>query len=160
MLAAVVTGTLALAACAGASERVSSPTVDETRAPDSVAAGDDFSEAEDTEFEIAVSAEVSQDTAIDTEAGAVADEPSTATEQPVATQAEPPDEAEAIEAAAPARPALGGRALAADVQPAAQFENNPFPDLLVEDIGKNAQANIKNILPSDRPVLLWAWAPH
>ncbi|MEP1124539.1 MAG: hypothetical protein ABJH68_11690 [Ilumatobacter sp.] len=62
--------------------------------------------------------------------------------------------------AGPAEAVVGGRLLAAEVRPEAELDSNPFPDLVVDDVGKDAQVNIRNILPSDRPVLLWAWAPH
>ena len=55
---------------------------------------------------------------------------------------------------------VGGRALATSVELDAQFDDNPFPDLVVDDIGRASEANIANILPSERPVLLWTWAPH
>ena len=55
---------------------------------------------------------------------------------------------------------LGGRALATSVEPDAQFDSNPFPDLVVDDVGRGGAANVANILPSERPVLLWTWAPH
>lgn len=93
-------------------------------------------------------------------------EPSdTATAEPPSdtTLAEvPASEPPATDTPAPilAEPVIGGRLFATDVQPNAQFDANPFPDLVVDDIGKDARVNIKNILPSDRPVLLWAWAPH
>ena len=62
--------------------------------------------------------------------------------------------------AEPEPPAVGGRSFATTVEPDAQFDGNPFPDLVVDDIGRGGEANIANILPSDRPVLLWTWAPH
>jgi hypothetical protein len=55
---------------------------------------------------------------------------------------------------------LGGRAFSTTVESDAQFDGNPFPDLVVDDVGRDGEANIANILPSDRPVLLWTWAPH
>ncbi len=78
-----------------------------------------------------------------------------ATEPPVT---EPPV-AEPPPADPPPAP-VGGRALATAIEPDSQFAGNPFPDLVVDDIGRNGEANIANILPSDRPVLLWTWAPH
>ncbi|MDG2232695.1 MAG: hypothetical protein P8L16_02650 [Ilumatobacter sp.] len=55
---------------------------------------------------------------------------------------------------------LGGRTFSTAVESDAQFDGNPFPDLVVDDVGRDGEANIANILPSDRPVLLWTWAPH
>lgn len=51
---------------------------------------------------------------------------------------------------------LGG----VEVDPAAEIETNLFPDLVVDDIGRGKKVNIRNIVPSDKPVLLWMWAPH
>lgn len=72
---------------------------------------------------------------------------------PPATEPAPP-------ATQPAAPEVGGRAFATDVEPDSQFDGNPFPDLVVEDVGRAGSANLANIVPSDRPVLLWTWAPH
>jgi hypothetical protein len=47
-----------------------------------------------------------------------------------------------------------------EVDPASDVENNLFPDLVVDDIGRGKKVNIRNIVPSDKPVLLWMWAPH
>jgi hypothetical protein len=55
---------------------------------------------------------------------------------------------------------LGGRTFSTAVESDAQFDGNPFPNLVVDDVGRDGEANIANILPSDRPVLLWTWAPH
>lgn len=151
---------LTLAACGSGSD--SAPPVTEppvvTNAPaaDAAEPADDFSEA-DTEAEPPVASAI-DDT---TEPEAVSDPPPTepADEPADETAAEAPPATEApVEV--PAEPVLGGRSLAADVQPQAQFESNPFPDLVVNDVGKGTQVNVANILPSDRPVLLWAWAPH
>ena len=51
---------------------------------------------------------------------------------------------------------LGG----VEVDPASEMETNLFPDLVVDDIGRGKKVNIRNIVPSDKPVLLWMWAPH
>jgi hypothetical protein len=55
---------------------------------------------------------------------------------------------------------VGGRVLASELDPAADFDANPFPNLVVDDVGRGGQANLANLLPTDRPVLVWAWAPH
>ena len=61
----------------------------------------------------------------------------------------------------PVEPApLGGRTFSTTVEADSQFDGNPFPDLVVDDVGRGGEANVANILPSDRPVLLWTWAPH
>ena len=78
----------------------------------------------------------------------VTDTPAT---DPPATEAPP---------AEPQPAPVGGRALAPTVEADSQFDGNPFPDLVVNDVGRGGEANIANILPADRPVLLWTWAPH
>jgi hypothetical protein len=147
---------LTLAACGSGSDGAASPAADKQPAATEAPTGDDFSESDTTE-------------AVANPTDPVATEvPEAEGEQPVVTEAAPEGEdshAERVatdvpEVAAPAEPVVGGRLFAADVQPATQVDGNPFPDLVVDDIGKDAQVNIKNILPSDRPVLLWAWAPH
>lgn len=145
---------LALAACGSGSD--SAPPVTETSAAeapatDAAEAADDFSEAEP---------EAPAGSDID-DPEVVGDPPPTEPSDAAAEDAAA-DEPPATEAPAevPAEPVVGGRALAPDVQAAAQFDGNPFPDLVVDDVGKGSQGNIANILPSDRPVLLWAWAPH
>ncbi len=172
---------LTLAACGSGSDSTAVPAAGDALVPTSgdVATADstqDAAPAADAapagEPEAAASTDVpaadSTDTSTDTSTDASTDADA---EQPVATDAsedasvgeEAPAEpvaTEAPEAAASTEPVVGGRLFASDVQPAAQFDGNPFPDLVVDDIGKDAQVNIKNILPSDRPVLLWAWAPH
>ena len=138
-----------LAACGPGSDGAAPPVVEEQDAAAAAPVADGISDETDV-----------------ASTQASADEQVTATnapEQPASTgapESESPAETAAPQAAAPAEPVVGGRLFAADVQSAAQFDGNPFPDLIVEDIGKNAQVNIQNILPSDRPVLLWAWAPH
>ncbi len=47
-----------------------------------------------------------------------------------------------------------------EVDPASEIETNLFPDLVVDDLGRGKKVNIRNIVPSDKPVLLWMWAPH
>jgi len=74
-------------------------------------------------------------------------------DEPVPAETEAP-------AGDPAAPEVGGRVLASEVRPESQFAGNPFPDLIVNDVGRGGQANLANLLPSDRPLLLWAWAPH
>jgi hypothetical protein len=47
-----------------------------------------------------------------------------------------------------------------DVAPASEIATNLFPDLVVDDVGRGKKVNIRNIVPADKPVLLWMWAPH
>jgi hypothetical protein len=130
---------LTLAACGSGSDGSAPPATADQPAAE-VSTGDDLSEGGTTEIAA----------------------PETESEQPAVSETDPEGEAPPAEPVATevAAPVAGGRLFAADVQPAAQFDGNPFPDLVVDDVGKDAQVNIANILPSDRPVLLWAWAPH
>jgi hypothetical protein len=139
-----------LAACGSGSDEAASPTVDEQPAATEAPTGDELSESDTTE---AATPDAEPATSEASEAES---------EQPAVTETPPAEPAatDAPEVAAPAEPVVGGRLFAPDVQPAAQFDANPFPDLVVDDVGKDAQVNIANILPSDRPILLWAWAPH
>ncbi len=36
----------------------------------------------------------------------------------------------------------------------------PLPDVSVQDVGAGTQVNLASLLPADRPILLWMWAPH
>lgn len=155
--AAILAGALVLAACgegsSGSDSATSGPAASDappaTAAPDAETDADVDAQADAPDESVATEppAELPATTVID----AVDDETETATDAD-----EPAPEPEP--AVAPAE--IGGRAFATDVQPAADFDGNPFPDLVVDDVGRASEANIRNILPSDRPVLLWTWAPH
>ena len=49
-----------------------------------------------------------------------------------------------------AAPAAGGDGAQATV----------LPDLSVTDIATGDQVTLRSLVPADRPVLLWFWAPH
>ena len=51
---------------------------------------------------------------------------------------------------------LGGEAVMA----AAEIPTNQFPDLVVDNVSTGEKVNIRNIVPGDRPILLWMYAPH
>jgi hypothetical protein len=36
----------------------------------------------------------------------------------------------------------------------------PLPDVLVHDVTAGTQVSLSSLLPADRPILLWMWAPH
>ena len=136
---------LTMAAC-GSSDPTTTPATDPAPPATEAAAGEftEVSEPDVAATEAPAATEASADT------GAPATEAPAATEPP-ATEAPP---------AEPEPAPVGGRAFATDVQPGAEFDGNPFPDLVVDDVGRDGRANTANILPSDRPVLLWTWAPH
>jgi len=101
----------------------------------------------DTETSEADTTEPPPDDGVDTEASEV----DTTDDEDVADQ---PAEVVVAEAQ------IGGRELAEALDPAAAFAGNPLPDLVVDDVGRDTRVNIANLLPSDRPVLVWSWAPH
>jgi hypothetical protein len=36
----------------------------------------------------------------------------------------------------------------------------PFPDVVLTDVETGAEVDMAALLPADRPLLLWFWAPH
>ena len=171
---------LILSACgSGSDDAATAPVTDAPTTVDEsadLAAADDAVDSETAATDVPPADEsVPVDESVSTDAPATDDaadgsepagdvaEPETAEAPPEDDDAAEPAEPVATEAPAPepaAEPVVGGRLFAPEVQPDAQFDGNPFPDLVVDDIGKDAKVNLKNVLPSDRPVLLWAWAPH
>jgi hypothetical protein len=140
-LAIGLAGVILIAACGGSADDVAAPPAEAgTQSVPTVQASDaDASSLPGT------TAVATTDATTDTETA------DTSAESPqVETQSAP---------TAPSAP-IGGRALATDLEPASAFAGNPLPDLVVDDLGRSAQANLANLLPSDRPVLVWAWAPH
>lgn len=145
---------LTLAAC-GTSDASSTTANDPEPVTTEAAPPDDVSQSVDTDAAPTTETSTDTDSPIEADTPTDTDSPAPATTAPstdVPTTEPPPAEPE------PAQ--LGGRTFATAVEPAAQFDGNPFPDLVVDDAGRGGQANIANILPSDRPVLLWTWAPH
>jgi hypothetical protein len=55
---------------------------------------------------------------------------------------------------------LGGRQLAEVLDDGSNVETNLLPDLLVDDVTREVKANLRNVFPAERPVLMWMWAPH
>lgn len=51
---------------------------------------------------------------------------------------------------------LGGT----DIDSASEIETNLFPDLVVDDVSRSKKVNLRNLIPSEKPVLLWMYAPH
>jgi len=152
-LLAVAIG-LTLAAC-GTSDPTATTTPDATTIPgDTIPPPTDAAPADDSPDEASAPDAEPADNASPSEPPTT--EP-TATDAAAAT---PASEAPATEPP-PAEPApLGGRTFSTTVEADSQFDGNPFPDLVVDDVGRGGEANVANILPSDRPVLLWTWAPH
>ncbi len=51
---------------------------------------------------------------------------------------------------------LGGEAVAAE----SDIPTNQFPDLVIDNVSTGTKVNLRNVVPSDRPILLWMYAPH
>lgn len=47
-----------------------------------------------------------------------------------------------------------------DVVPAAEIETNILPSVVVDDLNNGRKVNFRNLVPQDKPVLLWMYAPH
>ncbi len=46
------------------------------------------------------------------------------------------------------------------LDPAADVATNLLPDLVVDNLGDSNKVNLRNFGVSDKPILLWMWAPH
>ena len=47
-----------------------------------------------------------------------------------------------------------------DVVPAAEIDTNVLPSVVVDDLNNDRKVNFRNLVPQDKPVLLWMYAPH
>ena len=47
-----------------------------------------------------------------------------------------------------------------DVVPAAEIDTNILPSVVVDDLNNDRKVNFRNLVPQDKPVLLWMYAPH
>lgn len=45
------------------------------------------------------------------------------------------------------------------LDPASDVPTNLFPDLVVDDVSRGKKVNLRNLIPSEKPVLVWMWAP-
>lgn len=48
----------------------------------------------------------------------------------------------------------------ADVIPAADVASNLLPSVIVNDLNTGQEVNFRNLVPQEKPILLWMWAPH
>jgi hypothetical protein len=48
----------------------------------------------------------------------------------------------------------------AEVLPSAEIDTNQLPSVVVDDLTNDRKVNFRNLVPQDKPVLLWMWAPH
>ena len=71
------------------------------------------------------------------------------------------DESSAESESAPAAVGTGYVDLVGpDVIPAAEIETNILPNVVVDDLNNGRKVNFRNLVPQDKPVLLWMYAPH
>jgi hypothetical protein len=76
------------------------------------------------------------------------------------------DGADAAEAspAADATPAAAGDGFVdlfgTDVVDGANIESNLLPDVVVNDLTNGREVNFRNLVPQEKPILLWMYAPH
>lgn len=48
----------------------------------------------------------------------------------------------------------------AEVIPAAEVASNLLPSVIVNDLNTGQEVNFRNLVPQEKPILLWMWAPH
>lgn len=151
---------LVLAACGGSSSDESAP--DET--PASTAAAPTTTAAEPAPVETAAptteaAAPTTEAATPTTDATAPATtEAPTTTEPPEPEVMWPDDGCSADNSPTPAAAADGPAPV---VEVRAESADSPLPDLAVRRINcKGGWENLRNELPSDRPLLVWFWAPH
>ncbi|MEL6892232.1 MAG: hypothetical protein AAFP84_11590 [Actinomycetota bacterium] len=46
------------------------------------------------------------------------------------------------------------------VRPESEFEANLLPSVVLDDVTTGRKVNFRNLVPQDKPVLLWMYAPH
>mgnify|MGYP003543254294 CR=1 FL=1 len=54
----------------------------------------------------------------------------------------------------------GGDPTSAGAPPEAGTEGVALPDVVVNDVAAGTEVSLRTLAPSDRPILLWFWAPH
>ncbi len=47
-----------------------------------------------------------------------------------------------------------------DVLPEAEIATNLLPSVVLDDVTTGRKVNFRNLIPQDKPVLLWMYAPH
>lgn len=62
-------------------------------------------------------------------------------------------------AAAPAS-ATAVDLVGADVLPESDVESNRLPSVVVDDVNTGRKVNFRNLVPQEKPILLWMYAPH
>ncbi|MEP1124152.1 MAG: hypothetical protein ABJH68_09720 [Ilumatobacter sp.] len=67
--------------------------------------------------------------------------------------------ADAEEAPAPAGSAMVDL-VGEEVLAESEFDGNLLPSVVVDDLNTGRKVNFRNLVPQDKPILLWMWAPH
>lgn len=182
-------GALALAACGGGSDSSAEPGTDDAPAAEAGTADDDpvFTESPESGGDAETpAADGEPEAATDTDDGTPATGDPASDDEPPPTTLSPggsgetatsDDDASADDDAGdagaeptttpapepvqePGPPPVGGRELGEDLRAESAASENPLPDLLVDDIRRGTKVNLANLIPAERPVLVWAWAPH
>ena len=47
-----------------------------------------------------------------------------------------------------------------DVVPTAEIATNTLPSVVLDDVSTGRKVNFRNLVPQDKPILLWMYAPH
>ena len=47
-----------------------------------------------------------------------------------------------------------------EVLAGSEIEANLLPSVVVDDLNTGRKVNFRNLVPQDKPILLWMWAPH
>jgi hypothetical protein len=47
-----------------------------------------------------------------------------------------------------------------DVVDVSNIDTNLLPDIVVNDLTNNREVNFRNLVPQEKPILLWMYAPH
>ena len=47
-----------------------------------------------------------------------------------------------------------------DVIGTAEIETNPLPSVVIDDVTNGRKVNFRNLVPQEKPILLWMYAPH
>lgn len=47
-----------------------------------------------------------------------------------------------------------------EVEASSDTEVNLLPDVVVDDLTNDRKVNFRNLVPQDKPILLWMYAPH
>ena len=46
------------------------------------------------------------------------------------------------------------------VQPSSEIDSNLLPPVVLDDLTTGRKVNFRNLVPQDKPILIWMYAPH